>query len=572
MILQALCEYYDVLDAAGRAPKFGWTFGAAKYGLVLGGNLSLLDLSDGKKKTEVIVPYGEHDNSVSPLFIHDNASYFFGRSKLTNDKKSGKTTGKKGDIVSEDKKFQASKELHLRLLQESNDPDARVVCKFFNEWNFDFSAISGWTDEVLESGTIVFLNANHQFIHDNTAVKQVWNKHILQQFDGKKQVCLLSGNDETIARLHPQIKGVKDANSSGANIVNFNMPAFESYGKKQGDNSPIGELAAFKYGAALNYLLGFDSKQKMTIGDTTIAFWAIDINSGYSDSIMALLGAVGKEDGENHAQTQLLSDVLKAVKTGTKINADFDDERGFCILGLSPNAARISIRFFLRDSFGNFVRNLARFFADMEIIGGMPRPLWQIIKYLSTNNDSKSKSSLLAGKILDSILSGAKYPMQLYTVALQRLRVPKSSAKPESDDLIKNEICTMIAKAYLIKNKKKEVSVALDKENKNPAYLLGRLFALLESAQWQKMGDVNAGIKDRYFSAAMTTPANVFPTLMRMNSKYDNKPYMDKEIREVISGISEFPARLDIDSQGMFAIGYYHQRQENFAKKGEAND
>jgi CRISPR-associated protein Csd1 len=152
--------------------------------------------------------------------------------------------------------------------------------------------------------------------------------------------------------------------------------------------------------------------------------------------------------------------------------------------------------------------------------------------------------------------------MRFFAAALERIRIT-GDVRPVRAGIIK---------AYLTKNKQKEVSVSLDKENKEPAYLMGRLFALLETAQWQKMGDLNAGIKDRYFSAAMTAPANVFPGLIRMNSKYDNKAYMDKEITEVISGLFEFPARLDLDSQGLFVLGYYHQRQENFAKKGEAND
>jgi CRISPR-associated protein Csd1 len=551
MILQALCEYYDA--CADDMPRFGWMESDASWGLVLGENTTLLDLRAGKEKKAVVVPQQETRTAgIAPYFLCDNAGYFFGRNKLL-----GNTAkGGKGDVISEDKKFEASKKLHLDLLGDSKDADAKLVCDFFNDWDFDFSRINGWTDAALESGTIVFMNQAGEMIHESGAARQAWDNHLGLRSKTNPGICLVSGDKAEIARLHPNIKGVRDAGGMGANIVNFNMPAFESFGKKQGGNSPVGETAAFKYGAALNKLLACDSN-KIYIGDATVAFWAVDKDGGYPEMFSMLMNPP-KSDGLDTARTRLIKDILIAAKTGAKLPFDnLDAEKNFYILGLSPNAARISIRFFLKDSFGAFIKNLAKFWNAMEIDGFKPKPLKQILAETAVQKKFENTSPLLAGLTLQSVMTGGMLPEQLHAAILERVRADREI----------NPNRAAVIKAYLTRNKKKEVSVALDKENKSQAYLLGRLFAALEKSQeynfWKKNNSkLNATIKDKFFSSAMTTPSSVFPTLVQMDAKYEK--YKERLKGEIADSISAFPLRLALEEQGMFVLGYYHQHQDFF--------
>jgi CRISPR-associated protein Csd1 len=549
MILKALCDLYDVLG--DRVAPFGYQTVAVSYALTLGKNLSILDF--GKKdRKHLVVPWQDvRTSGVKAYFLCDNAKYF----------------------IQEGKNFDEAKKLHLDLLDGSGDKDAKLVCDFFKTWDFDTSRIAGWNDKMTD-GLIVFQNEEGKYIHESPTIKRIWDGHFVNIERGTG-VCLVTGEKTQIESQHPNFS-IAGGQASGAYIVNFNKSSFYSYGKEGGENATVSTAAISKYSEALGYLLRnnyikeTDKKtvveftNKTLIGDTTIVFWAADKDEGYAETF-AMFENPPKKEERDETQERLIKDILTAVKIGKKLSFDrLDADKQFYILGLTPNAARLSIRFFLTNTFGKFIENLAGFWNTMEIVGFDPKPLKQILAETAVQGKFENISPLLAGRMLSSILTGGNLPMQIYTAILERIK-----AEPARDV---NPTRAAIIKAYLIRNIKKEIGMSLDKNETDIAYRLGRLFAILESAQYKAMKNLNATIKDRYFSAAMTTPSNVFPTLVRMNANYDNPIYIDKEIGEIIDGISKLPPKLDIDGQGMFVLGYYHQRQENFNNAKEQNN
>jgi CRISPR-associated protein Csd1 len=350
--------------------------------------------------------------------------------------------------------------------------------------------------------------------------------------------------------------------------VNFNKNSFYSYDKEGGENATIGIGAVSKYSEALSHLLRTPAN-KTVINDTTMMFWAVDKDSRYAE-LFLMLENPPKKDEQDVRQARLIKDILSAVKAGRKLSLDegLSEDKQFYILGLAPNAARLSIRFFLTGTFGSFVTNLANFWNAMEIEGFEPKPLKQVLAEIAIQRKFENIPPPLAGRVLSSILSGGRLPLQFYTAALERMRIPlKDEEKKYEKEIYAARAA--ITKAYLIKNRNKEIGMGLNRNETDIGYRLGRLFATLQTAQYKAMGNLNATVADRFLAAAMTTPSNVFPTIFNMNAKYDNPVYIDREIGEIMDGIAKFPHKLDLDGQGMFVLGYYHQRQENFNKAKE---
>ncbi len=584
MILQKLCDYYDriVADpsqgiaAVGFAPQnIGFEIVIEEDGMLH----ALQDIRDmtGKKPVNQVMelPYsGKRANAISAMFLWDKAEYLLGWIPASL------STAPTGENEKEEQKrlkqiervnqcFLASKELHLHAAASNSSSDFQSIAEFFRKWNP--SSLTADQNSFLENigtGFGVFrIRGSKQYLHEIPAVRDYWAD--LQIGDGEsatKGVCLISGNLASVARLHPAIKGVRDAQSSGASIVSFNDDAFTSYGKTQSFNAPVSESAAFKYATALNKLLQRDSGRKIQIGDTTCVFWAE--RSSDAEDIFGF--GLDNSHLEDQAKATEAGNLLKRISQGLSQPPDAD--AGFYVLGLSPNASRLSIRFWISGTAGELIQRVALHQQRLEIVRGPNDqdflPLWLILA--QTARESKDIQPLLGGALLRSVLTGGRYPESLLAAVIRRIRAEQEIRHPKA----------AIIKAILNHNHQKEISIMLDTNRPEPSYHLGRLFASLERAQEDALPGLNATIKDRYFGAASSTPSSVFPRLIRMSQHHvgklegGKKVIAEKRLQEIMGRLDSFPPHLGLADQGLFAIGYYHQRQDFFTKKvpTELND
>ena len=440
------------------------------------------------------------------------------------------------------------------------------------------------------------------FVKDDETIRAAWDAHYNQpSADAVKGQCLVTGKIAPIARIHPNIKGVRGAQSSGASLVSFNADAFESYGHSGGQcyNAPVSEHAAFAYTTALNQLIA-DEKHCKVIGNTTVVYWAADGEEAYQD---LLHSAVFEDDDAIDDET--LDALFSHIQNGMPFDfhgVPIHPDTPFYILGLSPNAARLSVRFFLQDTFGHFIDHVRRHYERLEIV--MPQrhraylPLWRLLgETVNKKSKDKAASPLLAGAVMRSILSDTPYPQALYNSVMLRVKADQDD-KDKHIYKISAEKAAII-KACLLKNfpKGEEVTVALNEESTNTAYVLGRLFSVLEQIQEKahekdngrgKVPDseknrkgINSTIKDRFFNSAAATPGWVFPILLKManhhlrklNDRKGLKIELEKMVTELEGKIEmngqPIPARMNLNDQGLFILGYYHQTQKRYMKKEE---
>jgi CRISPR-associated protein Csd1 len=385
-------------------------------------------------------------------------------------------------------------------------------------------------------------------------------------------ICLVTGAREEPERLHPAIKGIRDANSTGANIVSFNLDAFESFGKKSNDNATVGKTATFAYSTALNTLLGKDSRQKLQVGDATTVFWASKPNP--LETLVCDFFSEPPKDNPDQ-QTEAVKALYKSVDAGTMAADDIDTR--FYVLGLSPNAARISIRFWHCGTVAEMSAHFRQHFDDLRIAHG-PKDkdtfsLWRLLVSTAPLGKSENIPPNLAGDTMRAILEGLPYPQTLLQSVIRRIIVEHDVTHVRAA-LIK--ACLNRSLRSNNPNQEKELAMSLDLANTNPGYRLGRLFAVLERIQERANPGINATIRDRFYGAASGTPVTVFGNLMRLKnhhlSKLENtgeRINYEKLIGEIMSEIGDFPAHLPLADQGRFAIGYYHQKQDFFTKKSD---
>ena len=394
----------------------------------------------------------------------------------------------------------------------------------------------------------------------------------------------MTGRFASLARLHePKIKGVSGAQSAGALLVSFNAAAYESYGKEQSYNAPVSVDAAFKYANALNFLLK-DQRRRVSLGDATVVFWA-ERRHALEEAMSDLFGeiALPEPSAEDEDRVQQARRFLNQLRDGAAEDPAFDPKShtSFFILGLAPNASRISVRFWVEASAGELEFRLAKHLQDVRVVRRDDRPLTLRDIARSTGRaergpdgrfkgfDTKSVNDQLIGELARSVLTGAAYPQSLLSAMLRRIR-SDGEVHPARVAAIKG----CLVRNARLRGTNLEVSVELDECQTASAYRMGRLFALLEKIQSDSAeSDLNSTIKDRYFSSASTTPAAVFPRLFRLSQHHQaklppgTKVYYEKLLQETISGLCDFPAHLTLEDQGLFVIGYYHQRQKLFTKK-----
>ena len=576
MILQALVDDYEALSASGKIARPGW--GPVKTSIALEltetGEISqaiFLKEKVEKGKKKVLVPKifdlpapVKRTVGVAANFLCDNSSYILGFDDKGKPKRSLKC-------------FAACKALHEKVLDGVESPATKAVLAFFQNWKpekaREHPALQDYMDELLAGGNLIF-RYDGQFMHEDPAIRQAWQEYYDQSGDGPDMVCLVTGNTGPVENIHPSVKGVQGAQSSGAALVSFNAPAFCSYGKEQNLNAPTSKYAAFAYTSALNYLIA-SPEYSSRVGDTTVLFWAKNGNPEYS-SIFSWGIFGGTAPYNDHELRSMIQDLCKGQAV-TYEETLLDPDMDFYILGLAPNAARLSVRFFLHNHFGSILQNVQAHYDRLEIVKPSfekfeTLPVWKLLsETVNQNSREKEPVPALAGETLRAILNNTRYPATLLNGVTIRIRAERKITWGRA----------AILKAYYLQNThpdvpKEVLTVSLNPESKNPYYTLGRLFSVLEAVQSAANPGINATIKDRYFNSASATPSIVFPTLLNLSEKHRKKLtvgqriYYEKQIMELLAVLGEsFPVRLSLPQQGAFQLGYYHQTQQRYQKKEE---
>ena len=567
MILHALSDYYNRLkdNSETDIPLLGFARQKIHFVLVINRRGKLLQTKDiretlNKKQVpkQLITPEGvKRASNIAPNFMWDNTSYVLGAGNKENNKRFLQC-------------FSAFKELH-HIIGDNLDDDGMVaVLSFLDSWNpEDASKLSHW-NEMAGMNLVFQLDGNLQYMHERPQIQGAWLKYYQKTSSDQFATCLVSGKQAPIARLHPKIKGVRGSQTSGAAIISFNLEAFLSYGKKQNFNAPVSEGIAFAYTTALNHLLRFESRQKVQIGDTATVFW-----TERESPIEGFMGMIF-DPQDNAGDTMDIRLFLEAVRDGNMPSEIGDPDIKFYILGISPNASRLSVRFWHVSTVGDISAKIGQHFKDLSIIKNYDSDpefpgIWQLLRETAILRKSDNISPVLAGSVMRSILTGVAYPQSLLTAVINRIRADQTVNYLRAA-LIK----ACLVRKYRITNKSMEVNMALNKESTDFAYRLGRLFAALEKAQKDAVPGANTTIKDRFYGSASATPRTVFPQLLRLTQHHIQKAEYgrntDKMIEEIMQGIQEFPAHLSLDDQGLFAIGYYHQRQAFYPKTTEKKE
>jgi len=579
MILQALCDYYRRQEE--ELPPPGFERKAIPFIIVLdrdGHFVDIEDTRDGADKRDkgrlFVVPQGvKRTSGVAANLLWDGLGYVLGVVS--------ETRAAKLDAAKLEKEQERTREAHRAFIQRIHDalPDpigdegVRAVLSFLERG--DFSGVFThplWPELNKTTESLSFrLDGELQLICQRETVRQAVMA-AAQDTAAVRNRCLVSGNLDVIARLHPAIKGVRGAQSSGANLFSFNFAAACSHGKEQGQNAPVGEYAAFAYTTALNYLLRVDSRQKLPVGEDTFVFWAEK-----PDPTEELFAAWLQPDPDDPARgVEAVKALYEAPKTG--VRPLDEDETRFFVLGLAPNNARLAVRLWNVSTVRELAANIRRHFDDLAIVRP-PRdpeylPLWRLLVATAAQGKSENIPPLLAGETLRAVLAGTPYPQMLLVTTLQRIRAEQGAVNYARAALIK---AMLVRNARFNHPAKQEVDVSLDLQNPNIGYRLGRLFSVLERAQELASPGLNATIRDRFYGAASATPVTAFPYLLKLKNHHVNKLatgqviWLESLIGQILEAITQFPAHLNLDDQGRFAIGYYHQRQDFFTRKSSDN-
>jgi CRISPR-associated protein Csd1 len=581
MILQALHRLYERRAASGdpteRLAPIGFEAKEIPFVIELRPDGHLVQIRDtrtqaGKKKIAKaeLVPQGVKKTSgIAANLLWDTAEYVLGVVTETPGK-----TAKPERIAEQHLAFRA----RIDALAEPVRADAGVAAVLAFLDTLDLVALSAqphW-DEIRTSNPLLSfqLADDADLVCQRPAVRNAWMQ--LQSGAEADGFCLVTGEPAPIERLHSAIKGVWGAQTSGANIVSFNLDAFSSYGKTQGGNAPVGQIAATMYTTALNALLARGSRQRIQVGDTSTVFWAEE-KTDLEDDFALVFGEPAKDDPAE--RTERVRAVYESFLTG-KYASEHDAKTRFYVLGLAPNAARLSVRFWHVDTVAKLSQKIAQHFNDLLIAHG-PRDtdtpsVFRLLSSCAAQGKADNIPPNLGGDVMRAILDGTAYPATWLAAAVRRSRAEQDVTALRAA-IIKACLNRSIR---LRRTGERELAVSLDIENPNLAYRLGRLFAALEKIQEEASPGLNATIRDRYYGAASASPVTVFTTLMRLKnhhlSKLDNRGranYFERLVGEIMSGVDGvigFPAQLPLQEQGRFAIGYYHQRQSFFTKANPA--
>lgn len=582
MILQALVDHYETLAAQGKIARPGWADAKITFALYINDageleQVASVKIEQERGKKTMLAPRSmslpapvKRSSGIASNFLWDNSSYLLG------------VDGKGKPQRSMDC-FAACKALHHQLLEGIDAPTVKALLAFFDRWEptkaAEHPALQEDWEELISGANLVF-RYQGAYIHEDPLIRQAWQTHYDADGNGPQMVCLVTGQKGPVEAIHPSVKGVAGAQATGAALISFNAPAFCSYGHEQNFNAPVSKYAAFAYTAALNYLLA-DREHVCRIGDTTVLFWAKNGKSAYQDLLFG--GLFG--DGPTYTSGEIAG-MVDDLLQGKPITFDetlLEPNMDFYILGLSPNSARLSVRFFLHNTFGGFLKNIQTHYKRLDIVRSANDkydtiPLWKLLDAtVNQNSRDKSPSPLLAGETLRSILTDTRYPASLLNGVTLRIRADRQVDRTRA----------AILKAYYLKCPhstipKEVLTVPLNPTCDEPAYVLGRLFSVYEAIQSAANPGINATIRDKYFNSAASTPATIFPILGNLAQKHLKKlkgsnkglcVFYEKQLSEVAGLLPPaLPARMALPQQGSFQLGYYHQTQARYQKKEETEN
>lgn len=567
MILQALYDYYQRKavdpDPARRLPAFGLEDKEIPFIVELtaeGRPLGITDTrqGDGKKKQarRYQVPKGvKRSSGVAANLLWDTAEYALGVD----------TKGKPERVAEQHAVFRQ----HIAKLPEAARQDVGIQALESFYANFGQAALAAdpaWPEIVETNPVVAFrLHNDGDLICQRPAV--IAGRGDVAEEGGKPAFCLVTGQASSAERLHTAIKGVWNAQSSGATLVSFNLDAFASYNKEQGDNAPVSPLAAFAYTTALNHLLDRNSRQRIQVGDASTVFWAQRDDAEIEEGFPAIFG----ERDDPDARTEQVRALLGAVQSG-----QFDGGRGealFYVLGLAPNAARVAVRFWHAAPLHEIAGRIRLWFDDLKIVRSAKDPeypsLFRLLAACAQQGKADNIPPNLGGDIMRAILSGSPFPASWLNAAVLRCRAEQNVSYLRAAAI--KACLNRLQRFQASQSLDKELSEMLDLENASPAYRLGRLFAVLERIQ-EKAINPNTTIRERYYGAASSSPVSVFTTLLRLKNHHLAKlgerenVYFERLLGEILGGLNDFPKHLSLPEQGRFALGYYHQRQDFFSK------
>lgn len=567
MILQALYDYYERKSADPEAhmapPGFEWKEIPFVVEIDAQGNpVQIEDTREGDDKKKrahpYLVPQGvKRASGIVANLLWDNAEYLLGID----------TKGKPERVVEQHQSFIERIESLPTLVLA--DEGLQAVLRFLKHGDVNtLSHYPVWQEIAETNPNLTFrLHGDMGLVCQRPTVVEAMKAELgAGNEDG---FCLVTGKDDEVERLHTAIKGVWGAQTSGANIVSFNLDAFNSYGKTQGRNAPVGKHAAFAYTTALNHLLRKDSTQRLQVGDASTVFWA-DQPTELETGLVDIFGEPPKDDPDRNVRA--VASLYRAIDNG--LMEKDEGKTRFFVLGLAPNAARIAIRFWHHATVADMAARIRQHFDDIAIVRSERDPpyptLFRLLVSVATQGKADNIPPNLGGELMRSILAGLPYPQTILAAAVRRVRAEHEVSYPRAA-LIK--ACINRGTRYSKLSMKEELKMSLDERNVNVGYRLGRLFAVLEKIQEEANPGINATIRDRFYGAASSTPVTVFSTLLKLKnhhlSKLDNRGRavnLEKRIGEIMDGIGDFPAQLPLADQGRFAIGYYHQRQDFFKK------
>lgn len=580
MILQALYEYYQrkAADPNSKIAPEGLEWKEIPFLIVIDENGNFINIEDtrtveGKKKransflvTKTKGRPGANAYQKSNVFW-DHYGYILAFPKDNTRKAKTDAIKQKGTFTS-------------------------LVKQFTEEYpnNFQFKAVKAFLDSPDQNKLVL----EHQNWKDcskipgcNLSFRLVGEKQIIAEHvdlidslsnentrdEKSENICLITGKKSQIAVLHTatSIPGSK----SGAKLIGFQKNAgYDSYNKEQGLNAPISKQAEAAYTTAINVLLGKDSHNKFRISNDTVIFWA-EKTTTFEDQFAFFFEAPDKDNPDRNAKE--IKSLFEAIHTG-KINDEGDTK--FYILGLAPNAARISVRFWRTGKIKDFAQKIALHFSDLDIVRNKNDErehfsLFNLLTNIAFEYKLDNIPPNLPGEVIECIIDGSQYPVTLQHQCLRRIRADMG----EKTNVTR--IRAAILKAFLnrknriYKTNEKPINMALDLENTNQGYICGRLFAILEKIQEEALPGINSTIKDRFYGAASSTPVTVFGRLLSLSNHHLGKIHpgrkinLEKMILEVMDSVDSkgMPAHLSLDDQSRFAIGYYHQRQQLFTKK-----
>ena len=587
MLIKGLCDYYDILREKGEVLPDGYSIVPVKYKVSLTEQGEIDEIVSCQEEVQVsgkkpklvpkdmVMPKRTEKPGIDANIIEHRPLYIFGlnfsNDGFTTEDNTNKAKKSHQDFVTK----------NLAFIEGIDSPVVNAYRKFIENWRPEEETENRYLLDLgknySNSGFAFFLSGEpDKMLHEDSQLREQWEKYYEEKGDGEEEQyvaqCAVTGENAPIARIHGKIKGVYGGLATGSVLIGFNNSSENSYGNEQSYNSNISKEVMRKYTEALNYLLkGRD--HKITIDDITVIFWAMSKDSGYEDNVMAML--MGQPEGQDGIKTEeMIKDLLsRGSQLGIterevedKFN-DIDENVDFYIAGLKPNSSRLSIKFILRKRYGDILMNIARFQGEIQVKEPLKVvPLYWIKgEMVSPKSSNEKVNPDLMTKLFEAVMYNNRFPVALLETLVRRVKTDKYI----------NDTRAGLIKAYLNRNEKEEIKLALDYENRNQAYLCGRLFAVLEWLQKRALGDLNTTIKDKYFASAAAKPATVFPKLLTLAQAHikkldgeGNKVYYNKLIGQIINEINdEFPTTLSLVDQGKFIIGYYQQNQDFFVKK-----